>query len=41
MEAPEDWNLPWIRRHGLEKRPEHHDKYNVVKNEQAHDSLII
>lgn len=26
VEAPEDWDLPWIRRHRLDKGPDKHEE---------------
>jgi len=41
MEAPKYWHLPWVRCHGLEETPEHHCEYDVVKNKQCHNSVVI
>lgn len=41
MEAPENWHLSWVSRHGLDEGPDHHQEYYMEKSQQNYDVRII
>ena len=41
VEAPEDWNLPRVRRHGLDEGPNEHYEEYVEETEQNYYSGIV